>query len=186
MKSKIIDIANALLILLIVIIIADRIFPAVFFNKSGASPDAAKASPDSSWGRNRIFPDNFTDEEKLILTEQKHDYERVTGEDQEVYEKFLGLLKTERSRVRKISVSRYGDDCFARPVIVEMNYGEKLTFVNTGKELLNIGIGKGNWDLASEEQIEVTPEFDNIKIGENLQGYSCSPYGLAGYLILKR
>lgn len=186
MKTKMIDIANILLILFIAAIIAYRFYPKQFLSNRQSSITGTGASPESSWGRNREFPDDFTDEEKLILTEQKHDYERVTDEDQRIYEKYLELLRTERDRGGKISVFRYGEDCFAKPVVVEMDYGSKLTLVNTGKEPLNIGIGKGNWDLAPEQQIAVTPEFDNIKIGENLQGYSCSPYGLAGYLILKK
>jgi hypothetical protein len=184
-KPKILDVANILLILLIAIILFERFYPEQGFFKPATS-QAPEVSQENTWGKNRVFPEDFTENESLILTEQKHDYERVTEEDQKTYDKYLSLLKSERSKKREISVFRYGNDCFARPVIVEMPYGNKLTVKNTGSEKLNIGIGKGNWDLAPEEQIAVTPEFDNIKEGENLQGYSCSELGLAGYLILTK
>lgn len=186
MNHKFIDAANIILFVSTIAIIGDRFLPGLL-SRQVISSDLTGSefqTPDN-WGRNREFPPYFSDDQKLLITEQKHDYERTTKEDESVYQKYLDLVKNMPERVSKISVFRYKNDCFADPSIVRVVYGSKLIFQNTGTESINLGLGKGNWDIEAGEQIEVIPEFDNIKKGDNLQGYSCSPFGLAGYLVLE-
>ncbi len=140
----------------------------------------------SSWGRGREFPLDFTDDEKLILTEQKHDYERVTDEDEVTYQKFLKLLVSMRSNSRVIEIISYNGDCFARPVITEIIKGQSLTFKNTNSSIVNIGMGgENNWSIEAGESKAVTPVFPEQQDDQTYWGYSCSNYGLAGYLVLE-
>jgi hypothetical protein len=179
MKFNFFDLLNLTLFVLVLTLVGRLVY-------QSQKVDSPQPSEIPNWGKNRDFPDTLSLDERIVLTEQKHDYERTTAGEEEDYQYFLNLLKTMPSAGNAINVYKYNDDCFAQPVILKIGYGKELFIRNTGSSDINIGIGKGNWDIKSGSEIVVYPEFDGLKTGENIQGYSCSPLGLAGYLVIQK
>lgn len=141
----------------------------------------------SSWGRNRDFPSSYSEDEKLVLTEQKHDYERVTEEDEMLYRRFLELLKSMRSNERVVTLTTYNGDCFAKPVIVALNKNQSVTFKNTSSQSIGVGMGKDNvWDIGPNQTKTVVPNFTTDQDNQIYWGYSCSELGLAGYFVVEK
>lgn len=146
-------------------------------------PQGVPRETPTAFGRNREFPPDFTEEEKIILTEQYHDYERTTIQMDKDYERFLELLKSYRSYTPRLTLISYKDDCFGRPAILVLSEGEELTITNSGDKSVEIGINGGQAVIGPNETVNLPMKFVEFEENQTIWGYSCSQKGLAGYFI---
>lgn len=137
----------------------------------------------SAYGRNREFPPDFTEEEKILLTQPYHDYERTTEEMDKEYERFRDLFKTYVSRGSTVDVIRYKDDCFFRPVILGVRSGQAVTIVNNTDIGTSPGLGGESWEIGPFEKRTVYPKLVPEVENQTYWQYSCSEKGIGGYFV---
>lgn len=192
-KNKFLDLCNFLLVISLIIFIVRFSSPLMlpFIQSkikhpvnSGPSISKSAASEPETWGRDRKFPPFFTESEKILLTEQKHDYERTTPEMEEEYQKYLKIRETLPVRSPSITIFRNGNDCFVRPTIIKVKPGQKLLIINPSDTIVNLGMAGEVWNVPAGGQLSVKLKLNKTEPGQRYWGYSCSDLGLAGYFVL--
>jgi len=143
-----------------------------------------QATP-NKWGRNRDFPPDFSEEEKILLTGQLHDYERTTEELDDAYLRFLSLFKTYVSHDPTIRIIRYKGDCFAQPVVLGIKGGQAVTIRNDNDEWASLGVGGESWDVPPHDTLIVYPKLIAEVEKQTFWGYACGELGMAGYFVEK-
>lgn len=181
-KGKRVDFINIFLFVVLLFLVGRLFIVAPFGVEVQTTPLEPQPSL-SGWGRNRDFPPDFTEEEKIILTEQYHDYERTSIEMDKAYEHFLELLTTYRSRIPELTIIKYKEDCFVRPVILAIKSGQAVILKNINDTSVGLGVGGEQWNVPAFESITVYPKLREEVLNQVYWGYSCSDKGLAGYFV---
>ncbi len=149
------------------------------------APTSEKVAPTPIvWGRNRNFPPSFTVAEKILLTEQKHDYERTTPDLEAQYQKYLKIRDSLPVRSSTITVIKYQNDCFVRPTILKARPGQKLLIQNPNDTSANLGMAGETWNIPAHGNLLVTLKLKETQANQIYWGYSCSEFGLAGYFVI--
>jgi hypothetical protein len=154
------------------------------FNHKDSPASKKDISETTLWGKDRTFPPDFTDEEKILLTEQKHDYERTNANLEADYQKYLDIRDSLPVRSSTITIIKYKDDCFVRPVIIKVWPDQKLLIKNPNDTSVNLGMNGLLWDIPANQDLLVTLKLKETQTNQIYWGYSCSQYGLAGYFVL--
>jgi len=146
-------------------------------------PQPTPKETPSTWGRNREFPPDFTEEDRIILTEQFHDYERVNEKMDEDYLRFLTLLKTYISYSSILEVVQYKNDCFVHPVLIAVKTGQAITVKNNNGISVNMGIGGEDWYIPEYGEVIVYPKLIEEVENQKIWGYACGDKGMGGYFV---
>lgn len=177
-KAKKIDkILNLIIIVLslLSLILAIKLYWPANFKLKLPSLNLPQVSQAPTAGR--IFPADFTDDEKLALVPQNQD---APSADAERW--FTTVLKI-GAKADKLTLLSQNGDCFGRPTVFKVVPGTPFLVYNPGSTEVTLGMGEQTFKVAAGQTVSINPVFEAPEGGGSFSyGYGCgqqeAPSGL--------
>jgi hypothetical protein len=128
--------------------------------------------------KDRKFPEDFTEEEKLALVPQTDDIPK------DIHRRWDETIRVIAESTETLTLEKFGDDCFGRPTVVKTGIGRKIKVVNPQNSEITLGMGERAWTIPANSSLEISPEFKILPDFKDVfsYGYGCgaaaAPSGL--------
>lgn len=121
----------------------------------------------------RVFPPDFTEEEKIVLVPQTDDVPK------DEHLKWDETLRKIAQKADFLTLYRYADDCFGKPVVFKAKRGEGIKVKNVDESEITLGMGEQNWTIPPKGEAVIRPEFKllpEMTTKGASYGYGCGFY----------
>ncbi len=117
---------------------------------------------------NRKYPDYITEDQKVVLRPQSNDQ---STEDTIYWSDLVNKLATSSN---KLTLRKYGEDCFGEPVVLKLDANQKVQLVNDNNSEITLGYGDKSWRVPAKSSLDINFDLAPLESNQdNMLGYGC-------------